>query len=335
LPVSAHVKRAALVLLLLGLAAAVALVVYADAGEVLSLLVVAGWWGLLLIAVVHAMPVLANAVAWRALLSGVGVRAGFVRLFLLRALADGINALLPVASVGGDLVRAHVLARSGVEGATAGASVVVDLTLGLLTLVLFIVFGLLLIGAHGGLGGVPIAVAAAVAAFSLLLGGFFAAQRSGVLLKLARRLEGQAVNAGWQSITGGMAALDRAVVAGYANAPAVLIATAWRMAAWFFGAFEIWVIFQVIGRPVTLGEAVIVETIAQAVRNMGFAIPGGLGVQEGGYLLAGRLIGVGDEVGLALALVKRVRDLIWGVPALLAWQYAEGRRLWRRGAGQL
>jgi hypothetical protein len=50
-------------------------------------------------------------------------------------------------------------------------------------------------------------------------------------------------------------------------------------------------------------------------------------------MLAGRLIGVGDEVGLALALVKRVRDLLWGLPALLAWQLTEGRRLWRQRTG--
>ena len=239
-------------------------------------------------------------------------------------LADSINALLPVAQVGGDLVRARLAARDG-EGATAAASVVVDLTLGLMTLVLFIVFGLLLIRLHGGLGGVPIPIAAAVVVFALLLGGFYFAQRSGWLLKLARRMEGRAGN-GWQAITGGMADLDRAVVAAYANAPAVLIAAGWRMAAWFFGAFEIWAVFQVLGRPVTLGEAVIVEAVAQAVRNAGFAIPGGLGAQEGGYMLAGALVGVADEVGLSIALVKRLRDLIWGAPALVAWWLFEGRR---------
>jgi len=56
-------------------------------------------------------------------------------------------------------------------------------------------------------------------------------------------------------------------------------------------------------------------------------VPGALGVQEGGFLLFGSLLGLGPEVALALALARRVRDLVVFVPALVTWQLSEGRRL--------
>jgi hypothetical protein len=63
------------------------------------------------------------------------------------------------------------------------------------------------------------------------------------------------------------------------------------------------------------------------VRSAGFFIPASLGVQEGGYLVFGMLFGLSPEVALALSLVRRVRQLLVGVPALFAWQYYEGRRI--------
>ena len=41
----------------------------------------------------------------------------------------------------------------------------------------------------------------------------------------------------------------------------------------------------------------------------------------------GAAIGIGPEVALALSLIKRVRELVIGVPALLAWQLSEGKNL--------
>jgi hypothetical protein len=38
---------------------------------------------------------------------------------------------------------------------------------------------------------------------------------------------------------------------------------------------------------------------------------------------------VGGDVALSLALVKRMREILIGVPALLSWQWFEARRLRR------
>ena len=107
---------------------------------------------------------------------------------------------------------------------------------------------------------------------------------------------------------------------------------AWRLAGWLVGAGEVWLALHFLGHPVTVAEALLLESLSQAVHSMAFLIPGAIGVQEGGFILLGQVIGLSPELALALSLVKRIRGLLIGVPALIAWQYAEGRRLWRRRA---
>src|SRR5262249_22059905 len=55
-------------------------------------------------------------------------------------------------------------------------------------------------------------------------------------------------------------------------------------------------------------------------------VPGALGVQEGGYLALGRLLGFDPETSLALSLSKRARELLLGMPGLVAWQLDASRR---------
>jgi uncharacterized membrane protein YbhN (UPF0104 family) len=72
----------------------------------------------------------------------------------------------------------------------------------------------------------------------------------------------------------------------------------------------------------------LLESLGQAIRGAAFAIPGALGVQEGGYLLLAPLAGLSPETALALSLAKRARELLLGVPGLLYLHLAE--RDWRR-----
>jgi hypothetical protein len=59
------------------------------------------------------------------------------------------------------------------------------------------------------------------------------------------------------------------------------------------------------------------------VRSIGFLIPGGLGLQEGGILLGGVWLGLAPETVLAAALLKRAREIVCGLPGLVAWAYVE------------
>ena len=72
---------------------------------------------------------------------------------------------------------------------------------------------------------------------------------------------------------------------------------------------------------------IVIESLLYAVRSVAFAVPNAVGVQEGAYIMLGAAFGLTPEVALALSLLKRARDLVIGVPALIAWQILESRRL--------
>jgi hypothetical protein len=111
---------------------------------------------------------------------------------------------------------------------------------------------------------------------------------------------------------------------------AIALSLGFHLAGWMIAAVETWVALALAGRPLGMPEAIAVEALVFALRGAAFIVPSSVGVQEGGYVVVGALFGVGPEAALALSLLKRARDLVTGIPALLVWQAAEGQRFHRR-----
>ena len=105
---------------------------------------------------------------------------------------------------------------------------------------------------------------------------------------------------------------------------------AWRLAGWFVGAGEVWLIPWSLGQPISFADAIILELLSHGARAAAFIVPGGLGVQDGTLMVLTTQLGLGPEMGLVIALVKRCREVALGVPAArVAWA-GEMRRLQRR-----
>jgi uncharacterized membrane protein YbhN (UPF0104 family) len=96
-----------------------------------------------------------------------------------------------------------------------------------------------------------------------------------------------------------------------------------------FGSGEIWIALHALGLDAKLVNAVILQSMVLAIRAAVFPVPGALGVQEGGYVIVGNLLGIPGDAAFALSLIARVRELILGIPGLVTWQLIEARRLWR------
>jgi uncharacterized membrane protein YbhN (UPF0104 family) len=86
----------------------------------------------------------------------------------------------------------------------------------------------------------------------------------------------------------------------------------------------VWLTLHYLGHTVGFAYAVMWQSLAEVVRTAAFFVPGALGVQEASYLVLGRLLGVPPDAALALSLIGRARDLIFGVPGLLAWRARAG-----------
>jgi putative membrane protein len=312
----AHLAGAAAWLVGLGLVAG--LIATHDFGAITAAFALAGW-SIALVGLAHLGTLLADTIGWRALVAQ-PQRPPLGSMLVKRWIGASVNALLPVAQIGGELVRARLLSRAGVAGPIAGASVVVDLTAGLLTQILFIALGITLyLGQRPAGAGWLLHLAGVLALLCALLTLFALAQRRGLFLRLARILERATRGRAWQGLVGSAAALDREIVARYAERDRLSRCACWRFLGWLWGSVEIWLAFWLLGYPVGPIEAVILESLGQALRSLGFALPGGLGAQEGGIVAGALLLGIAPDLALAVALIKRARELAYGVPGLIAW----------------
>jgi putative membrane protein len=180
--------------------------------------------------------------------------------------------------------------------------------------------------------------AAAIGAGVLLamLVSFLVAQKSDVVDVLQRAVIALTSRAGWLSVAPDAQSLVAEVKAIYGRRRRLGACVLWHLAGWLAGTLEVWAALWFLGHPVSFSDALMLESLIQAVRSAAFFMPGALGVQEGGLILLGAVVGLAPEVALALSLVKRIRELAIGLPALLAWQMIEGHRLVRpldRGPG--
>ena len=312
--------------LVLGLALATALVVHAGAGTVADALSRAGW-NVCWLALFYLLPLTLAASGWRQLFVDAEPPP---LLAAVRAVWIGVavNWLLPVAQVGGEFVRARLAMKGGVSGA-AGASVVIDKTVQAMNVVIYGLLGLVLFIALTGNMRVLPAVIAFLCVLAVLIFTFYRIQRAGMFGYLANRLPGLARHKSWEQLVGGAEALDQAIRTVYGQPRRIILACLFRLAGRLMLAGELWLALYFLGYQASLAEAVMLESLTQAVRGGTFFVPGALGVQEGSFMVLAPLIGLGPEIGLAVSLVKRSRELLVGVPALVTWQISEGRWLWQ------
>jgi len=310
---------------------AVYLILATGASDVATALLLVGW-GLVPITLFHVIPMTLSALSWRDLLPA-GGGPGIARVILIRWLRESINGLLPVAGVGGDLVGVRLTHLSGVPGAAAAASTVVDMTVGVVTQLLFVVTGLALLVAQSTQPAV-LAVAGSVLAgivlFAVAMALFLAFQHRGMFEVSARLAGGLLRNKRLTDFAGKAAYVDAGVVAIYRDRPRLIRATAVRYMGWIAGMGEIWLIMYFFGRPVSPLEAFILESLGAGVRAAAFMVPGALGVLEGSFVVFGALFGLPPRIALMISLCRRVRELALGLPGLAVWQALEGNRALRR-----
>jgi putative membrane protein len=317
------VKFSAALAVLAGLAFAIALIVANDAGAIGRAILAAGW-GILAVVALHLPQTLFSALGWRALVAESGA-PGRATFFALRWIREAVNALLPVAQIGGEFVRARLLALRGISLKTAGASVTVDLTMEMASQVVLTLLGIALLFidmrdptiGHWLIG--VVVVAAAVGA------GFAMAQMLGLFRLFERALIRFGDRVGWRSLSG-IAGLHDAIVQLYREPKRLWSSGSYHFLSWLLGTLETFAALQVLGIEAGWREAVIIESLGQAVRAAGFAVPSALGVQEGGYIVICGLLGISPQQALELSLLRRIREIVLGVPGLIAWQRLEAKR---------
>ena len=280
------------------------LIAHFGAAAVIRSLGSIGWAGFAAVCLIHLGLIGVMGIAWGVLMPG-------TRLWVPiwgRLVRDAGSELLPFSQVGGYVLGARAITFAGVAGPFAATSTIVDVTMelfGQLALTALALCWLSFIRPD-----TPIAAPAAVglAAAGLLASAFVVVQRRGfdVLDRVARVLGRRRARV-WASFL-------------------------LHFVCWAASTLEAWVALQFAGAPLDSPTILVIETLLYAVRSVAFAVPNAVGVQEGAYVLLGASLGLTPEMGLALSLLKRARDLIIGLPALVAWQLLESGRLLAPGS---
>jgi putative membrane protein len=281
-------------------------------------------WGLVLLAVFHLLPLLLDAVAI-CVLFDVGYTSGGLRDALFaRWLGESANSLMPAGQIGGPVLMARHLAQREIPLADAAATITVSTTLQTFAQIVFALVGVILAGAQASHSQFTMRTSALIASgfLAVQVGGFYLIQRRGFFSKLMRTITRFSGERDWAQFLYQAEAVDRAVQAIYCRRLPVALSFTWSLAGWFVGTGEVYLIALMIGVPLSWTESLLLESLGQAIRGAGFAIPGALGVQEGGYLLLAPLAGLPPSAALALSLAKRTRELLLGVPGLLYLHFA-------------
>jgi uncharacterized membrane protein YbhN (UPF0104 family) len=161
-------------------------------------------------------------------------------------------------------------------------------------------------------------LAAALAGGVVMVGGLLLVQYWGVT-GLLRRLAGRFLkNRRMARLLGGLEDLEAETARLYADRRRLAVATLIRLSGWVLKSGETYLALYFMGAGPSVGQALVLESMAIAANSFGFFMPGALGIREGGIMIIAGMLGLPADTALALALVKRVRELLVGLPGLAA-----------------
>lgn len=313
---------------LVALAVAIALILHFGAQSVGSAIASAGWSGLAGLCLVHCGALLFRGLAWHQVLTP-PIKHGRRVCIWACCIRDGFNNVIGIIPATGEFAAARELTLRGAKPVVAAASAIADLTAELLSQILFTCLGLASLLVRGADANVTIWLGSGIAIGAVLLGALLLAQRRGVFKLIGTVPERLGFAEKWAAFSDGQKLHD-SVAAIYANPWRLPASIALHLSAWFFVAAEAWLALHLMGRDVSFQDALALESLVYAARSAAFFVPWAAGVQEGGYVFVGALIGLPPSEALALSVLKRAREFGLGTPALLAWQLAESRQMARR-----
>jgi putative membrane protein len=306
----------------LGLAFAAYLVFYVGFDDVLSAVLAAGWGGFSLLTAFALVLFPVLGAAWYVLAAG-DASYPFSAFLWGRFVRDSAAEILPFSQVGGFVIGARAAILQGIPVSLAFGSTIVDVSTEMMAQIAYVLLGIAFLALHASELGVPSSLTGA------LLAGVAAAAIAGVLFILVQRkglaiAESLAVNLLPEKLAHAKA-VAASVDAIYRAPRRVWMSFLLHFLSWIGSAVITWAAFVLMGAHIDLFSVIVIDSLVYAARTVAFAVPNALGVQEAAFALLAPMFGAGPEMGLAVSLLKRARDIVIGVPVLVIWQAMEGK----------
>jgi putative membrane protein len=241
-----------------------------------------------------------------------------------RQLRDSSADVLPITQLGGVALAARAFVLAGLGVSEAAAAVIADLTAETFAQGLYVLLGVIAslsvlkqsqilspyIGAM--LGGALFLSFGAIGFAIFQLAGSHWAERMSERLFPAQK---------------GSLQLFRATIhAIYRRRARMALSILLQLAGWIASGLWLWATLQAMDLPTGLWTAIALQALVEGLRSATVFIPASVGIQEAGYAVLAPVFGLPPEIGLAVSLLRRARDLVVAVPVLLLWQLIETRR---------
>jgi uncharacterized protein (TIRG00374 family) len=300
-------KALRLVLLAAGLACMAYLVARTGLAQLVEPIRSLSWWLLPVVAVPYFLVTTCHAAAWR--LCFERPRPPFGRLTVIRLAGEAFNTM--AAAVGGEPVKAMLL-RPAVPLDRTVAALVIDKTVITMAQLVFLTVGLVIARASLPLPPAFLDLMTWLLWIEVVaVGGFVLVQTVEVvgrgLAAMARALR-PALLPRIESLR----RFERTVAAFYRGHPARLGAVLlWHLLGWAVASLEVYTVLRVLGVDITLSGALVLEAFTTAVRFLSFMVPANVGALEAGAMVAFEAFGLGAGLGLAVSLLRRLRQLVW------------------------
>lgn len=273
--------------------------------------------GFAVILALYFAAFLIDALAWQLTAPTAPVTLTWLyRFYQVRLVGEAFNTITPAASVGGEPVKAILLKRCYGIGYQEGiASLVLSKTLIVFALIIFLAIGFAMMIASQKLAEYATPALTGLIVFTAAVIIFFVIQRYKLSSVIGAKLAARPAFKPIKVILDSIEDVDDRLVHFYTEERARFAAASiLSFLNWVLGAAEIYYTMKFIGHPISFWDAWIIEAVAQMVRSALFFIPGAIGAQEGAMVLIGTAITGSPTLGLATALIRRLREVIW-----IAW----------------
>ena len=282
-------------------------------------------WGIFFVLLIYGFAFWVDTIAWQFTLPSTRFNWMY-RLWKVRMVGAAFGKVLPFSAFGGAPIKGFLLKKHyGISYREGAASIILIESTHLISMIIFMTSGVFLISLMPDFPKSYLTFSKiSLGVLSLGIFGFYIVQRYKLTSVIGNWFSQMAIGHRVKKFLSHIEEFDERLVHFYTLKRQLFFgALGLNLLNWYLGAVEIYIIFYFLGHPISIAESIILETFVEIVRAGTFFIPGTLGTQEAAFLLATGAITGEPALGLAAALMRRVREIIWFILGFsLGWQYS-------------
>jgi len=282
-------------------------------------------WGIFFVLVIYGFAFWVDTIAWQFTLPSTKF-SWMYHLWKVRMVGSAVGKVLPFSAFGGAPIKGFLLKKHyGISYKEGAASIILIETTHLISMIIFMASGVFLISLFPNFSKNYLTFSKiSLALLSLGVFGFYIVQRYKLTSIIGNWFSQRALGHRVKKFLIHLQEFDERLVHFYTlKRPLFFGALGLNLLNWYLGALEIYIILYFLGHPISMAESIMLETFVEIVRAGTFFIPGTLGTQEAAFLLATGVITGEPAFGMAAAIMRRVREIIWFVLGFsLGWQYS-------------